>query len=226
MKAIYWIVDYCYFFFGKILMVIHDNPPKHYLNYVIQKKNPIILVPGISNKWGFVKRLGDYISRLGHPVYVVNKLKFNMINIPQSANLVREIVDQNNLKNAVIIGHSKGGLIGKYFLIHENKDDRVRGVIAIGAPFSGSRIVNHLPGKHFKELAPESQIIKEIDSDIKVNSKIISIMPEFDNHVWSDKKSYLEGALLNITFPIKGHHKIVFDKKSIQKIIELIGKFN
>jgi len=207
-------------------MLVHVNPPKHYLGYVIENKIPVILIPGISVKWGFLKHLGDSISHLGHPVYVISKLKFNLLDIPQSAKFVRETVDENHLENAVIIGHSKGGLVGKYFLIHENNDNRIKGVIAIGAPFSGSRIVHHLRGIAFKELAPESKIVKEISFNSKVNSKIISIMPEFDNHIWSEKKSYLDGAMLNVTLPVKGHHKIVFDKKSIKKIIELMERFN
>src|SRR3989344_7938509 len=112
MKAIYWIVDYCYFFLGKVLMLVHVNPPRHYLGYIVKKKIPIILIPGISNKWGFIKRLGDTVSHLGHPVYTVNKLESNLLDIPLSAKIVREMVDRNNLKNAIIIGHSKGGLIG------------------------------------------------------------------------------------------------------------------
>lgn len=223
-KVIYLIIDYYYDLLGKLLMFFHKNPPKHYLGYVVKDKTPIILIPGISNKWGFLKRLGDSVSHLGHPVYVVDKLGFNLLDIPTSTKLVREIVDQNNLKNAVIVGHSKGGLIGKYFLLHENTDNRIKGVIAIASPFSGSRIVHHLPGKSFKELAPESKIIKSMDSSSKMNSKIISVMPEFDNHVWSEKGSYLDGAL-NIRFAIKGHHKIIFDKAVIRKVIELIGKF-
>ena len=224
MKAIYWIIDYYYDFIGKLLMFTHKNPPKHYLGYVVKNKAPIILIPGISNKWGFLKRLGDSISMLGHPVYVVRELGFNLLDIPQSAKIVRRIAAQNNLENAIVVGHSKGGIIGKYFLIHENKDNRIKGVIAIASPFSGSRIVNHLPGKHFKELAPESKMVKDMNSNKKINSKIISIMPEFDNHVWSEKRSYLDGAL-NIMLAVKGHHKIIFDKSSIRKIIELIEKF-
>ena len=206
-------------------MLVYTNPPGHYLNHVVKNKVPIILIPGISSRWGFMKRLGDPISRLGHPVYIVNKLGFNLMDIPQSAKIVREIVDQNKLEKAIIIGHSKGGLMGKYFLVHENNDNRIKGVIAIGAPFSGSRIVYHLNRIAYKELAPEGKMIKNLASYKKMNSKIISIMPAFDNHIWSEKKSYLEGAT-NIIFPVNGHHKIVFDKKSIRKIIELIEKFN
>lgn len=225
MKLLYWIVDYCYLLLGKLFMYIYKNPPKHYLDYVVKGKNPVILIPGNSNKWGFLKKLSDAISHLGHPVYVVEKLGSNLFDIPTSAKIVREIIDKNNLENVILLGHSKGGVVGKYILIHENKDNKISRLIAISAPFSGTNIVNNLPYKSFRELSPKSKIIQEINSNSEVNSKIVSIMPEFDNHVWSDKGSNLSGAT-NITVPTKGHHKIVFDKHVIKKIIELIEKFN
>ncbi len=224
-KIFYWIIDYYYLLLGKLLMYFYKAPPKQYLGYVVKGKNPVILIPGNSNKWGFLKKLGDTVSDLGHAVYIPHKLGSNLFDIPTSAKIVREIIDNNNLKKVILIGHSKGGLVGKYILIHKNQDNKVNRLIAIGAPFSGSDIVTHLPFRSFQELSPKSKIIQEMNSNFKVNSKIVSIMPEFDNHVWSDKGSYLEGAL-NIKLPIKGHHKIVFDKMSISKIAGQIEKFN
>ena len=217
----YWIVDYYYLLYGYLLMLIHKNPPGHFLNFVLKGKAPIILIPGISNKWGFLKHLGDRISHKGHPVYVASKLQFNFFDIPTSAKIVREIIDDNKLENVVLIAHSKGGLIGKYLLIHENKDNKIKGLIAIATPFSGSTLAKIFSRKSHGELAPESKIIQELDSQKEVNSKIVSIMPQFDNHVWSEKGSFLEGAV-NIKVAVKGHHKIVFDKDVIKKIIELI----
>lgn len=220
-KTAYWIIDYYYLLYGIYLMLLHKNPPKHYLDFVVKGKSPVILIPGISNKWGFLKHLGDSISLKGHPVYVASELKFNFLDIPTSAKIVRNIIDKNNLKEVVIVGHSKGGLIGKYLLTHENKDGKIKKVIAIGAPFSGSKLAKTSLRKSFKELMPESKILQELNSNTQVNSKIISIMPAFDNHVWSEKGSRLLGAT-NITVPTKGHHKIVFDKDVIKKIIELL----
>lgn len=220
-KTGYWIIDYYYLLYGIYLMLTHKNPPKNYLDSAIKGKSPVILIPGISNKWGFLKHLGDSISQKGHPVYVASGLQFNFLDIPTSAKIVRQIIDGNNLKEAIIVGHSKGGLIGKYLLIHENKDNKIKKVIAIGAPFSGSWLAKTSLRKSFKELMPESKILQELNSNTQVNSKIISIMPTFDNHVWHKKGSHLEGAT-NITVPTKGHHKIVFDKDVIRKIIELL----
>lgn len=221
-KTAYWINDYLYLLLGKLFMYVYKNPPKQYLNYVVKGKNPVILIPGNSNKWGFLKKLADHISGVGHPVYIPHKLGSNLFDIPTSAKIVKEIIDENKLEKVIVIGHSKGGIVGKYLLVHENNDDKIMSLIAIAAPFSGTNIVNHLPYESLKELSPKSKIIQELDSSSKVNSKIISIMPEFDNHVWSEKGSSLKGAL-NIVVPTKGHHKIVFDKNVIKKIIDLIG---
>jgi triacylglycerol lipase len=222
----YWIVDYWYLLIGKLLMTIYRKPPKRYLNYIVKGKKPIIIIQGKSNKWGFLKKLSDTISKLGYPVYVVNKLGANRFDIPTSAKIVKEIIDKNNLKNVTLLGHSKGGIVGKYMLIHEDPDHRIDHLIAIAAPFSGSKIVYHFPrNKSLREFSPTSKIIQEISSNKKVDSKIISIMPEFDNHIWADKGSHLDGAT-NYKIATKGHHKIVFDKNTIKKIIELIEGFN
>lgn len=66
-------------------MTIHQNPPKHYLGYVLPGKAPVILLPWILMRWSFMKHLGDRISRAGHPVYVLPGLKYNILSIPISA---------------------------------------------------------------------------------------------------------------------------------------------
>ncbi len=221
-KTVYWIIDYYYLLAGKVSMHIYKNPPIHYLNFVVKGKNPVILIPGISNKWGFLKKLGDSLSLAGHPIYVSQLLGPNLLDISASAKIIKKIIDENNLKKVMIIGHSKGGLIGKYLLMNSNKDKRIKRLIAIATPFSGTDIASLASHKSFKELLPKSKIIEKINSNKTVNSKIISIMPVFDNHVWSKNGSFLQGAL-NIKVPTKGHHKIVFDKSVIKKIIEIIS---
>jgi triacylglycerol lipase len=225
-KISYWIIDYCYLLAGKFLMNIHRKPPKRYLNRVIKGKRPIVIIQGKSNRWGFLKKLSDAISKRGYPIYVVKKLGSNKFDIKTSARIVKEIIEKNNLKNVTLLGHSKGGLVGKYILIHEDANNRIDHLIAIAAPFSGSKIVHHFPrNKSLREFSPKSKMIQEISSNKKVDSKIISIMPEFDNHIWADKGSHLDGAT-NVRMATKGHHKIVFDKNTIKKIIELIEGFN
>lgn len=221
-----WIADYYYLIKGTVQGVMYRNSPQHYLGYVVEGKVPVILIPGILEKWGFLKDLGDKISLQGHPVYVLPRLGYNLFSIPSSAKMIHTFIDKvtkehKEFKNAVIVAHSKGGLIGKYFLTHYNEHNLVTGMISIATPYSGSHMANNIPLTAIQELRQESKVIQNLMQSQEVNHRIISIIPEYDNHVWSEKGSYLEGAK-NIHVPIHGHHKVVFDKGIQELILNII----
>jgi len=232
-------------------MTIHRDPPKHYLGYTIDGKVPVVLIPGILGKWGFMKSLGDKISRRGHPVYIVPELGYNIYNIPTSAKTlrslivhiipkrghvppkisrgaeaVRKLIEEEDLSGVVLVAHSKGGLIGKYLLAHHNIDNRVLGMVAIASPFSGSAMAKLIPHDSFKELRADSEIIQDLERHRKANERIISIIPEYDNHVWAERGSFLESAAENIEVPIHGHHKVLFDKKVLSLVLSAIEKIS
>lgn len=206
-------------------MYLNPRPPSHYLGYIQRGKPQIVLIPAISTKWGFMKKLGDKISLSGHPVFIVPKLGHNFLNIPDSAKYVKEVIIKNNLKNVILVGYSKGGLIGKYLLIFDNQDNRVKGLIAIASPFSGTRITKFIPHKSYQELLPDNQIIKKLNNHQEVNSQIISIYPSVDNHIWSEKGSQLQGGK-NIEIPVTGHSKVIFYKKTVREVMENLQRFN
>ena len=231
-------------------MTIHKNPPKHYLDYILPGKAPVILIPGILLRWSFMKHLGDHISLAGHPVYIVPGLKSNLYsipisakrlrtivvrvipklghgapNLPRSSEIIRGFLEKYNIKGAVLVAHSKGGLIGKYLLVHNNRDHRVKGMVAIATPFSGSSLAKLISHGSFKELRGDSAILHDLASHPLVNQQIISLIPQFDNHVWAEKGSFLEGAE-NIVVDVSGHHKILFDKEVQDKVLESIEKIS
>lgn len=218
LRVLHWIVDYAHMGHGIASMYIHHNPPKHYLGYTVKGKDPVILIPGITNKWGFLKKLGDKISLEGHPVYIVPKLGYNLVDIPTAAKIVEDLIDENNLKDVIIVAHSKGGLIGKYLLINDN---RIKKLIAIATPFSGSHFARFFLHKSFRQLSPQNQIIVDLSARPEVNKKIVSIIPVFDNHVWHKSGSYLKGAK-NIKVNIHGHHKILFSKEVASKVLDIL----
>lgn len=202
---------------GGARMVLHRNPPKHYLGHILPEKRPVILLPGIFSRWSFMKKLSDPVSLAGHPTYVIPHLGYNLKSIPDSAHLVRRLIDQHDLRRVILLSHSKGGLIGRHLLAYHNKDARVDKLIAIAAPFGGSRIVRFLPGKALRELDPKSQTVKEMQEETHANAKIVSIYGTFDNHVWPGESPMLSGAK-NIQIDVHGHHKILFDSR-VREII-------
>jgi len=221
-KLKHWLEDSLYMARGYSRTYLHREPPSHYLGHIVEGKVPVILIQGIAQKWGFLKNVGDEVSLKGHPVYIVPELGYNFNDIPTSAQIIRTLIDQNNLHDVLLIGHSKGGLIGKYLLVHKNEDNRIKGLIAIATPFSGSNSGFIFPFKSYRELTPQSGIIKDLNSQTDVNKKIISMYPKFDNFIWSKAGSFLPGAT-NVEIDDYGHNKILFNKKLISQIESLIS---
>ncbi len=219
MKLADWVIDYSYRFTA--LKAWRHKPPAHYHQHIKEGRIPVILLAGLSMNWHFMRHLGDLISLLGHPVYAIPGLKRNHLDVPSSAKFVRGLIDRHGLTNVVIVGHSKGGIIAKYLLVHLNHDGAVKKTIAIATPFSGSRLARIVPRRSFREMTPESQVIEQLSQNTSTNARIISIMPEIDNHL--RESSRLEGAQ-NIIVKARGHHKVLFDKEVERTVLEILDK--
>ncbi|MDB5238577.1 MAG: alpha/beta hydrolase [Candidatus Kaiserbacteria bacterium] len=218
-KLVSWLIDYCYMLRGFFAMEIHRIPPERY-RAGIPGKTAAVLIPGILGTWAFMKDIGDRLSLAGHAVYTVPALGNNMLDIASSAKIVQSLIERENIHEAVLVTHSKGGLIGKHLLAHQGAGC-VPGMVAIAAPFSGSRMARLVPLRAFRELDTESAVIHELAEERSVNDRIISIMPEYDNHVWAEQGSYLEGAQ-NITVAVRGHHKVLFSPQVWDAVVKAV----
>lgn len=204
----------------------YGRPPNHYLGHIVKGKVPIILIQGYGMRWQNMASVGEHISWQGYPVHVINGLADNRMEIGQSARIVREHVESEKIKNAIIVAHSKGCLIGKYFLVHLNKDKRVKGMVAIAGPFSGTKIAHLVSWKNVAELRTDSQIIQDLNGHKEVNKQIISIFPCRDDMVWAEKGSYLEGALDNVELPDWGHTGLFFSKRGKEAVLQAVERLS
>ncbi len=216
-KLGHWVHDYLYAVHQAAYSFIYRGVPRHYLGYVVSGRPPIILIPGIYEKWHSLKAFADPLSRRGHPVYALTHLGYNTGAISRSAQLVRELIEEQKLRKVIILAHSKGGLIGKAVLAFHNRDNRVRKVIAIASPFGGSYAVNYFPIRTLRELHPSHETIRRLQQEKTVNRHIVSIFGVFDNHVWPEDSCRLPGAR-NIEVNVHGHHKILFDRE-VRRIV-------
>jgi len=220
-KLGYWTRDYLYAIHKQGQDFLFRKPPRHYLDYINEDKSPIVLIPGLFEKWHFLQAIADPLSLKGHPVYVLDHLEYNSKEIPHSAKLVQEFIDAKNLKGVVLITHSKGGLIGKYLVTFYDKNERVKKLITVATPFNGSAITKFFRQKAIKELSPDSDIIKELHKEKEPNRKVTSIYGVFDNHIWPESSCHLEGAE-NIQVEAHGHHKILNNGRVIDIVMRRV----
>lgn len=196
--------------------LLHRDLPKN--GSPKSDKNPIVLIPGIMQKWNVFRKVIPKLQNAGYPVYIIKELKRNNAPIADQAKLVKSFIDRNNLTKVIILGHSKGGLIGKYLLAFYNYDLRIKKVIAINSPFHGTKAASYLPFGSHKEVIPGSELLKKIENEKTVNLLITSIYGQWDNLIIPVESCRLEGAN-NIKVPFSGHHRMMFNIEVINLIL-------
>lgn len=220
-RLVYWYLDYAYVGFWQVRRLFHRYNAKKYRRNARSSFIPIILIPGIYERWHFMKPVADALHAAGYPVHVVQKLGLNRGSIDQMALRVRRYMDEQGIEQCVIVAHSKGGLIGKYLLAHHNRDHAIKRVIALNTPFSGSVYAYLTPLKSIREFTPTSRVVTELLANHLINGKVTSIYGRFDPHI--PKGSHLEGAE-NIKLNVMGHFRIMSSKKVQRAVLQAVKK--
>lgn len=172
--------------------------------------SPVVILPGVFETWHYLRPVAEALNAAGHPVHVVATLGINHRPIPESARRSWERIRSLDLENLTLVAHSKGGLIGKHLLAHDDVDGRIARVVAIASPFSGSRMAYYALPRAMREFRPDHPVIAALRTEQRVNARITSIAPEWDPHI--PESSRLAGAR-NVTVPVVGHFRILLDPR-------------
>lgn len=182
-------------------------------------RHPIVLVPGVWESWQFLRTIGQRLHEAGHPVHALPELRRNSDPIPQVAQRVHAAILDRDLRGVRIVGHSKGGLVGKHVLGALDDERRVDHVVAIATPFSGSARANYTLARALREFRPSAPVIRALAAETRVNSRITSIFGAYDFHIPAG--SALEGAT-NIEVPTIGHFGVLTDERVIAAVLNAV----
>ena len=140
----------------------------------------------------------------GHPVHVLAQLGRSPKTVQDAGDEVAAYVKVRDLRDVVIVAHSKGGMIGKYAMLNSEARARIRSMVAISSPFSGSRYAKFLLLRSLRAFSPLDPLTLELAHEELVNEKITSIYAVFDPHI--PEGSFLPGAR-NIQLKLGGHFR-------------------
>ncbi len=176
-----------------------------------------MVIPGVYENWQFMLPLITALHRAGHPVYVVTLLQRNRPDVPIAARLVTDHIAAARLNSAVSVAHSKGGLIGKYVMLALDPDESIDRMIAVCAPFSGSRYASYLLIPSLRAFSPRNAPTLQMAREETINHRITSIYGVYDPHI--PEGSALPGAR-NVQLQTAGHFRILGDEHTARTILE------
>lgn len=208
----YWGADYRWVTRAIGHGLIRPNVPHGYHHGWL---SPVLLIPGVMEEWTVMRPVADRLSNTGHPIHVLPELERNTIDVVEGAALATAYLAAQDLQDVVIVAHSKGGLIGKQVLL-DDVDRRVRRLVAIATPFSGSVLARLVPSRPVRAMSPDDATIVHLRNRAEVNHLITSICPSFDPHIPTG--SHLEGAT-NIPVAAMGHFRVLSDPEVLDAVV-------
>jgi hypothetical protein len=177
---------------------------------------PVVVIPGIYEDWRFMLPLVRRLHEAGHPVHVVTLLQRNRIAVPKAAELIAGYIREESLADVMIVAHSKGGLIGKYVMMSLDPEARIRGMVAVCTPFSGSRYAAFMLLPSLRAFSPRDAVTLQLSREQRINERISSVYGLFDPHI--PEGSVLPGAR-NIQLQTGGHFRILSHEDTIRTIL-------
>lgn len=215
-----WLQDYAYVAYWQVHGFLFRDDPAPYLQAAGREDQPVLLIPGIYEKWQFLKPIAEDLSQAGHPVHVVEPLGYNRGTVAKMAELVSGYLAAADLQNVTIVAHSKGGLIGKYAMTMPGAAGRIAHMVAINTPFSGSVYARFFLVPSIRAFSPRNGALRSLAAELSVNHRITSVYSSFDPHIPGG--SELPGAE-NIELDLMGHFRIIGDAKVLEVIRSVLS---
>ncbi|ROQ04683.1 hypothetical protein EDF42_3597 [Curtobacterium sp. PhB172] len=172
---------------------------------------PVVVIPGVYETWHFMRPLMDALHDRGHPVHVLPVLRHNLRPVPDSARDVFAYLEEHDLRNVLVLAHSKGGLIGKYAMTQLDDHGRIDRMVAVSTPFAGSGYARLAPVRHLRVFRAADPVLAGLARELDANARITSVYGVFDTLI--PEGSELSGAT-NVRLPVGGHFRILGDART------------
>lgn len=188
--------------------------------YAAGDRRPVVLVPGVYERWHFLRPMAERLSAAGHPVHVLPELGVNARPIPDSAARVLAALHARDLRGVALVAHSKGGLIGKAAML-DDTERRIDRLVAVATPFAGSRLADLMIVPALRAFRPRDAVIQRLVAEREVDARITSIAPAFDPHI--PEGSAVPGAT-NVRLDVVGHFRVLEDAAAIEAVLAAVER--
>lgn len=146
---------------------------------------PIILVHGVVDNHTVFTLLKRGLRRRGFGrIITVNysPLSDNIRAVAKRlADVVESVVHSTGYERVHVVGHSMGGLIGRYYVQRMGGDERVHTLVTLGSPHGGTLPATWVPHPIARQMRPDSDIVEEFAEPAKgCRTRMLAIWSDLD----------------------------------------------
>jgi triacylglycerol lipase len=157
---------------------------------------PILLVHGIVSNRSIFTLLRRGLTRRGFS----NVFAMNYTTVATDvrtaalrlAEEVEEVVAETGFERIHVIGHSLGGLIGRYYVTRLGGDARVHTLVTLGTPHEGTRAAYAVPTRLMEQMRPGSGLMRELARPVHgCRTRFISYWSDSDTAIVPQRSAVL-----------------------------------
>jgi triacylglycerol lipase len=158
---------------------------------------PILLVHGIVSNRSIFTLLRRGLTRRGFS----NIFAMNYATVATDvrtaalrlAEEVEEVVAETGYERIHVIGHSLGGLIGRYYVTRLGGDARVHTLVTLGTPHHGTWTAFAVPTRLMQQMRPGSGLFRELDRPVHgCRTRFISYWSDTDTAIVPRRSAALD----------------------------------
>lgn len=98
--------------------------------------------------------------------------------------LVEEVCRETGYERVHVIGHSMGGLVGRYYVQRMGGHERVHTVVTLGSPHGGTVPARYFPIPVSQQMAPGSDVVRELDEPAgECGTRFLALWSDLDQMI-------------------------------------------
>lgn len=208
---------------------VADLPPQQrglLVHDVEAAGTPIILVHGVVDNRSVFALLKRALRKRGFGRIVTVNYSPLSDDIRQVArrldSVVEALVHETGYERVHVVGHSMGGLIGRYYVQRLGGSHRVHTLVTLGSPHGGTLPANLVPHPIARQMRPDSDIVTEFAQPAPdCRTRILSIWSDLDVMIMPKQNARIVHPDLNVRNAFVrgvGHMSLPIDGRVVHEV--------
>lgn len=193
---------------------------------VVAANTPIVLVHGLVDNRSIFSMMRRGLRRRGFgSTYALNysPLTDDIRSVAvRLGDLVTEVLQETGHDRVHVIGHSMGGLIGRYLVQRLGGDEQVHTLVTLGTPHSGTLPARFIPHPVVRQMRMGSDVITELaEPAAGCRTRMLAMWSDLDQLVIPQRNARITHPDLtyrNVFMPGVGHMSLPVDRRVIHEI--------
>ncbi len=136
--------------------------------------------------------------------------------------LIEDVCTETGYERVHVIGHSMGGLVGRYFVQRMGGDSRVHTLVTLGTPHQGTAPAHLVPHPVARQMRRDSDIVTQLAAPAPgCRTRFVAIWSDLDQMIIPKSSARIEHADLNarnVFVGSVGHNSLPIDGRVVHEI--------